>query len=287
MKQTFLLTVLQNGAQRIPMGLGFALAVSLLQFNAAAQEVNLGTANPFAVLAGSAITVAGAVNTTTINGNIGSYPTPTVTGLGNVVLNGVNETGDAGLMLNAKNDLITAYNTAAGLARTATLTGTDLGSLTLTPGVYFFASSAQLTGQLTLNDLGNPDAVFVFQIGSTLTTASASSVVTINDPSPTTAGMSVFWQVTSSATLGTGTDFEGNVLALTSITDNGGSTVDGRLLAQNGAVSLDDTTINILPAEVGSAGVPDSGSTLLTLGASCAALFAFGRRFSLFDGMPA
>jgi hypothetical protein len=99
--------------------------------------------------------------------------------------------------------------------------------------------------------------------------------------------MSVFWQVTSSATLGTGTDFEGNVLALTSITDNGGSTVDGRLLAQNGAVSLDDTTINILPAEVGSAGVPDSGSTLLTLGASCAALFAFGRRFSLFDGMPA
>jgi hypothetical protein len=287
MIQNSLAGALHAASKQIPLVLSFAVAGLFSPLNAAAQEVNLGTANPFAVLAGSAITVAGAVNTTTINGNIGSYPTPTVTGLGNVVLNGVNETGDAGLMLNAKNDLITAYNTAAGLARTATLTGTDLGSLTLTPGVYFFASSAQLTGQLTLNDLGNPDAVFVFQIGSTLTTASASSVVTINDPSPTTAGMSVFWQVTSSATLGTGTDFEGNVLALTSITDNGGSTVDGRLLAQNGAVSLDDTTINILPAEVGSAGVPDSGSTLLTLGASCAALFAFGRRFSLFDGMPA
>ena len=94
--------------------------------------------------------------------------------------------------------------------------------------------------------------------------------------------MSVFWQITSSATLGTGTDFEGNILAQTSITDNGGSTVDGRLLAMNGAVSLGGTTINELPAEVFSAGVgvPDGGSPLLLLGASLAALIAFGRWFS-------
>jgi type VI secretion system secreted protein VgrG len=185
------------------MGLGFAfpLAVVFLQLKAGAQEVNLGTANDFAVLAGSAITVAGAANTTSINGNIGSYPTPTITGLGNLVLNGLNETGDAGLMLQAQNDLSAAYTQAAGLAPTGILTGTGLGNLTLTPGVYFFASSAQLTGQLTLNDEGNPDAVFVFQIGSTLTTASSSSVVTINDPTPSTAGMSVFWQVTSVVSL--------------------------------------------------------------------------------------
>ena len=163
-------------------------------------------------------------------------------------------------MLQAQNGLSAAYTQAAGLAPTGILTGTGLGNLTVTPGVYFFASSAQLTGQLTLNDEGNPDAVFVFQIGSTLTTASSSSVVTINDPTPSTAGMSVFWQVTSSATLGTGTEFEGNILALTSITDNGDSTVDGRLLAMNGAVSLDDTTVNILPAELASSGRPDTGA---------------------------
>jgi len=278
MKKSFLVTALRNRPRRIPMGLGFALAVTFWTLNVIAQEVNLGSANNFAVLAGSGITVAGAANTTTINGNIGSYPTPAISGLGNVVLNGANQTADSGLMLTAKNDLTTAYNSAAGLAPTTTLTGSDLGNLTLTPGVYFFASSAELTGKLTLNDQGNPDAVFVFQIGSTLTTASDSSVVTINDPSPTTAGMSVFWQVDSSATLGTGTDFEGNILALTTITDDGSSTVDGRLLARNGAVNLDDTTVNILPAEVASA--PDRGSTLLLLGSALAALFAFRPRFA-------
>jgi hypothetical protein len=281
MKQSsILLKALRNAAKRIPLGLGFVLALTFARINAAAQEVGLGSANNFAVLAGSGITVAAAANPTTINGDIGSYPTPAITGLANVVLNGANETLDTGVMLTAQNDLNTAYSTAVGLARTATLTGTDLGSLVLTPGVYFFASSAQLTGQLTLNDQGKPDAVFVFQIGSTLNTASASSVITINDPSPATAGMSVFWQVGSSATLGTGTVLEGNILAQTSITDNGGSTVDGRLLAMNGAVSLGGTTLNELPAEVFSAGVPDGGRPLLLLGASLAALMAFGRRFS-------
>ena len=183
-RRSFLFRALRNAAKRISWGAGSVLAVTIAQINAAAQDVGLGTANNFGVLAGSAITVAAAANPTTINGDIGSYPTPAISGLANVVLNGANETSDTGVMLTAKNDLTTAYNTAVGLARTATLTGTDLGNQVLTPGVYFFASSAQLTGQLTLNDQGNPDAVFVFQIGSTLTTASASSVVTINDPSP-------------------------------------------------------------------------------------------------------
>ena len=180
----------------------------------------------------------------------------------------------------AQNDLTTAFNTAAGLAPNENLTGQDLGGLTLTPGVYFFASTAQLTGILTLNDLGNPDAVFVFQIGSTLTTASDSSVVTINDGGSTTPGISTFWEVGSSATLGTATAFQGNILAETTITaDTGATVLDGRLLAINGAVNLDDNTITAPPAEVVGSPVPDTGNTLLLLGSGLAALIAFGRRF--------
>jgi type VI secretion system secreted protein VgrG len=183
--------------------------------------------------------------------------------------------------LQAQNDLSAAYNAAAGFAPNQTLTGQDLGGLTLTPGVYFFASSAQLTGVLTLNNEGNPDAVFVFQIGSTLTTASDSSIITINAGSAAgvTPGISVFWQIGSSATLGTGTDFEGNILANTSITADTGATVDGRLLAKNGAVTLDDNTITAPPAEViGGIPVPDPASTLLLLGSSCVVLCSFRRR---------
>jgi hypothetical protein len=277
MKTTPLLTAAQHGARRISMGLVIAAAI-FLHHNATAVEVDLGTANNFAVLAYSAVSSTGP--TVITGGNIGLYPDTlsSVTGFspgnGTVTAPGIIEAAN-GDTLQAQNDLTTAYSTAAGLARTATLTGTDLGGLTLTPGVYFFSSSAQLTGTLTLNDQGNPDAVFVFQIGSTLTTASGSKVVTINDPA--TAGISVFWQIGSSATLGTGTDFEGNILAQTSITDNGGSTVEGRLLAETGAVTLNDTTLTAPPAEVISGGggtVPDTGSTMLMLGFGLAGLLA-------------
>ena len=127
------------------------------------------------------------------------------------------------------------------------LTGQDLGGLTLSPGVYFFATSAQLTGTLTLDNLGDPLAEFVFQIGTTLTTASNSSVVTINGGA--LPGSTVFWQVGSSATLGTNTAFEGHILALTSITLTTGATIlDGSALARNGAVTLDtNTIINAVP----------------------------------------
>ena len=222
--------------------------------------MNLGTANNFAVLAGSTITSTGA---SVINGgNVGLSPGTAITGFPPATITPPFTTHVAdGVALQAQNDLIAAYNSAAGLAPNQILTGQDLGGLTLTPGVYFFASSAQLTGVLTLNNEGNPDAVFVFQIGSTLTTASDSSIVTINDGSipNLTPGISVYWQIGSSATLGTGTDFEGNILANTSITANTGATVDGRLLAENGAVTLDDNTITAPPAEViGGTSVPDS-----------------------------
>jgi type VI secretion system secreted protein VgrG len=143
----------------------------------------------------------------------------------------------------AQSDTTIAYNSLASELVTQSLTGQDLGGLTLTPGVYLFSSSAQLTGTLTLNAEGDDDAVWVFQIGSTLTTASASNVVFVNlGPSPDNG---LFWNVGSSATLGTTTAFAGNILAAQSITLNTGATIDcGRALAQNGAVTMDTNTVS-------------------------------------------
>ncbi|HTB84297.1 MAG TPA: ice-binding family protein [Candidatus Sulfotelmatobacter sp.] len=273
MKKIFLTPASRKRAQRIPIGLGLAITLAFLH-NAGADEVYLGTANNYAVLAGSTITSTGP---TVINGGLGLSPGSAVTG--SPIVNGAYDVDNAPAV-QAQNDLTTAFNTAAGLAPNQNLTGQDLGGLTLTPGVYFFASTAQLTGLLTLNDLGNPDAVFVFQIGSTLTTASDSSVVTINDGGSTTPGISTFWEVGSSATLGTATAFQGNILAETTITaDTGATVLDGRLLAINGAVNLDDNTITAPPAEVVGSPVPDTGNALLLLGSALAALVAFGRRF--------
>ncbi len=199
-------------------------------------SVNLGKAGAFAVLAGTTVTNTGP---SVIMGNLGVSPGTAVTGFppGTVVHGAINA-GDA-VAAAAQTDLTTAYNAAAGLAPDQDLTGQDLGGQTLTAGVYKFDSSAGLTGTLTLNGQGNPHAEFVFQIGSTLTTASASNVVFTNGA----RACNVFWQVGSSATLGTGTAFAGNILALTSITATTGTSVDGRLLARNGAVTLDTNAV--------------------------------------------
>ena len=273
----------RNCAKLLPVGIVLVLAIPLLDQHAmAAADVSLGTANDFTVLAGSTVTNTG--STVIIGGNVGLYSGTSITGFppGTIATPYTTHAAD-GVALMAKNDLTNAFTAASGLSPTQTLTGQDLGGLTLTPGVYFFASSAQLTGTLTLNDQGNPDAVFVFQIGSTLTTASNSSVVSINDPA--TPGISVFWQVGSCATLGTGTAFEGNILAATSITADGGASVYGRLLAGTGAVTLDNNLISAPPAEVIAGGgdpppssVPDASSTLLLVGVGLMALFAFYRR---------
>jgi hypothetical protein len=284
-----------NGMKRIFGGLVLATAI-FLHHNARAQEVNLGTANSFAVLAASAVSDTGP---TVINGGyVGLSPNTlsAVTGFPPGIVGSPYTIQAANAVtLQAQRDLNTAFAAAAGLSPAGgNLTGENLGGLTLTPGVYKFDSSAFLTGTLTLNDQGNPDAVFVFQIGSTLITASGSSVKTINDPDiGAVPAVSVFWQVGSSATLGTGTDFEGNILAYASITDDGGSTVDGRLLAETAAVTLNDTTIytplpeeeetGLLPGELPgglNVNVPDTGSTLLLLGSALAALIVFERRFS-------
>jgi hypothetical protein len=163
--------------------------------SASSHPVGLGTADAFAVLAGQSISNTGP---SVVNGNLGVSPGTAVTGFGgapNGTVNGVSHAADA-VALQAQSDLTTAYNDAAGRATTATLTGQDLGGgRTLVPGVYTFATSAQLTGTLSLNAQGNPAAVFIFKIGSTLVTAPNSSVIPINGAQ----ACNVYWQVGSSA----------------------------------------------------------------------------------------
>lgn len=212
----------------------------------------LGSADSFAVLAGSSVTNTGS---TTITGDLGVYPGNSITGLGTITLTGSVHAGDSVAQLAQSNET-TAYNALAAMPVTQTLTGTDLGGLTLTSGVYYFASSAQLTGTLKLNAQGDNNAYWVFQIGSTLTTASASSVQVINLGSNDGSDDGLFWDVGSSATLGTTTSFEGNILALASITLNTSATIgNGRALAQTAAVTMDTNTIsNVCPV-----GAPGNG----------------------------
>jgi hypothetical protein len=201
---------------------------------AAATAVPLAQTDSFSVLAGAAISNTGP---TTVSGDIGTFPTTSISGLGSMTVGGANHAGDA-VTQQAKTDLITAYDVAAGEGPTNPVTG-DLGGRTLLPGVYNSASSMGLTGALTLNAQGDPNSVFVFQMGSTLTSASGSQVNLINGAQ----ACNVYWQVGSSATLGTGSTFIGTILALTSITVTTGVTIDGRVLARNGAVTLDTDTI--------------------------------------------
>jgi len=203
----------------------------------AATTPTLGTAGTFGVLAGSTVTNTGP---TTVIGDLGVSPGTAVTGFPPGLVSGVIHAGDA-VATQAQTDATTAYNNAAGQPCDVTLTGQDLGGKTLTPGVYCFASSAQLTGQLILDGQGNPSSVFIFQIGSTLTTASTASVVLINGAQPCSSN--IFWQVGSSATLGTNTSFTGNILALTSITLNTGTVTTGGLYAHTGAVTLDSNNV--------------------------------------------
>ncbi len=211
--------------------------------------VLLGTAGNFAILAYSAVTNTGP---TIVTGDVGLSPTTgaAITGFPPGAVTGtiytVTAAGPAGsvsdpvLLTNAKDDLTTAYLDAAGRPTTVTIP-TELGGTTLTPGVYDSLSGTfGITGTLTLDGGGDPNAVFIFKAASTLTTAATNSeVVLINGA----RASNVFWQVGSSATLGTYSTFVGNILALTSITVNTGATVDGRVLARNGAVTLDSNTI--------------------------------------------
>ncbi|MDO8579338.1 MAG: ice-binding family protein [bacterium] len=232
-----------------------------LYLPAKAQTVlDLATAGNFAVLAVSTVTNTG---NTVVNGNIGVSPGTSVTGFGPGVVNGTIYAGGA-TAAQAQTDLVTAYNFATG--ESVTNPGVSaFANQTLTPGVYNSGSSIGVTGTVTLdgNSLANP--VFVFQMGSTLTTAISSQIVLTNGA----RAENVFWQVGSSATLGGSSTFVGTILANTAITAGTGAIVDGRLLAKGGAVTLDGNTISVpvgaVPEPAGTAAL-FAGFAVLVIG---------------------
>ncbi|MFA5355420.1 MAG: ice-binding family protein [Candidatus Paceibacterota bacterium] len=214
-----------------------------------ATTVSLGTANNFAILAGSTITNTGA---SIITGDVGLSPGSSITGFPPGIINGTQYASTSAVAIQAKTDLVTAYNNAAGQLPVSEV-ASELGGTTKTAGIYNSADGTfEITGTLTLNAAGNANAVFIFKTASTLITANDSLIVLTNGAQ----ACNVFWQVGSSATLGTDSTFKGNILALESITLTTGADVEGRILARNGAVTLDTNTVSKATCAV----VPDSTS---------------------------
>ncbi len=233
-------------------------ALAGFPLQARAVTITMGTAANFAILGGSAVSNTG--SSVINNGNVGSSPTSTVNGFPpGVVNNGILYLAADPATAQAHTDLVIAY-TAAQTALGGSPGPADLGGATLTPGAYTYASTAPWTaGTLTLDGLGNPNAQWIFQIGTGLTTPAGAAVVLINGASSD----HVFWQVGSSAVLGATNTFAGNILANTSIT-LGGGTLNGRALAIGGAVTITTAeTIN----------VPEPG-TLVLLVSGMVSLFA-------------
>ena len=224
--------------------------VTPVAFAATPSSVQLGTVNTFAVLAGSAVTNTGP---SVISGDLGLSPGSAISGFPPGLVNAGTVHATDGVAAQAQADLTTAYNDAAGRSSTATISA-DLAGSTLTPGVYTAATSLGLSGALTLNAQGNPDAVFIFQAGTSLTVGSGAIVTLIGGAQ----ACNVFWQVGSSATIGSGAAFVGNIMALTSISMVTGATLNGRALARNGAVTLDTNTITRATCAAGTAGGPTS-----------------------------
>ena len=206
-------------------------------------QITLGTTvGSFGVLAGSAVTNTGA---TVVVGNVGVSPSSSIGGFPPGALSGTKYSGASSLAGTAQTELTTAYNAVAGAVSTATW-NTDLGGHTFyVGGVYTASTSLGLTGTVTLDCTSNPNGQIIFQIGSTLTTASGSNVNLLS-----CLPANIFWLVGSSATLGTTTSFAGNILAQVSITLNTGASLSGRALARTGAVTLDTNAITV-PATLG------------------------------------
>ncbi|MCJ1390915.1 hypothetical protein MMC18_003776 [Xylographa bjoerkii] len=232
----------------------FTLGLALITMVDA--QVSLGSAAPFAILAASAITSTGP---TVITGEMGIYPDTATSITGFPPGHSGTIHGADAVALAAHNDAMTAYTELAALTPTTVLTGKDLGGMTLTAGVYNFASSGGLTGALTLDGKNNASSLFVFQFGSTITTATAASVVLINGAQ----ACNVFWQVGSSATLGTGTKFVGTIIAEASITANSGVSNQGGLFALTAAVTMIDDAITA-PGTCSAGASPTSSTSTST-----------------------
>ena len=228
-------STLRKGDTTVKVLLLWFIALPLLALNAHASVLN--SANAFGILGASAVTNTGP---SVVDQDLGIWPGTSITGFPPGMVLGTVHNDDA-VAMTAQADALTGYNFLAGLSFNQNLTGQNLGGLTLDPGVYYFSSSAQMTGQLTLDFQGLNNAMVVFQIGSTLTTASASSVLVINPGTNDT----VFWQVGSSATLGTTTAFYGSIIADQSVTLTTGATINcGRAIALNAAVTMDTNTVD-------------------------------------------
>jgi ice-binding like protein/Big-like domain-containing protein len=231
----------------------FAWSFTTAATTAGQAPVVLGSATTFSVLAASTVTSTGAA---TVNGDLGLSPGTAVTGFPPGVVNGTTHLGDAAAA-QAQLDLTTAYNDAAGRTVGAILVAGNLGGQTLTPGLYTSTSSLEISsGDLTLDAQGDANAVFIFQMASTLTTTSGRQVIL----SGGAQAANIFWQVGSSATLGTTSVFKGNILALTSITVTTGAAVEGRLLARNGAVTFDSNTVGFFITTPAATGILQSAA---------------------------
>ena len=227
---------MQFAASLLTVSLLFVMAVPAVGM---AAPVGLGATSSFALLGGSTVTNTGSsVISGTAGGDVGVSAGSAITGFPPGTLTGTMHANDASATA-AQLDLITAYNDAYGRSLTAPLVPVDLGGLTLGPGVYSSGGALSITGTLTLDAGGDPDAVFVFKSASTLVTASNSVVRLINGA----RYCRVFWPVASSATLGTGSHFAGHIFAWVSITANTSAEVEGQLLAHTGAVTLDSNTV--------------------------------------------
>ena len=236
----------------------FAFAGTVL---AAQPTVQLGKAAPFAVMAGTTVTNTGP---TTISGSVGVSPGSAATGFPPALItNGTMHKADA-VAAGAAAAVTSAYLDAAGRTP-VTVVPTDLGGQTLTSGVYDNATALGITGTLTLNAQGNADAIFIFQSASSLITATSSRVIL----SGGAQACNVFWQVTSSATLGVGSTFVGTILALTSISVKTNARVTGRVLARNGQVSLESNVITrSICSSTGTTTTSSGGSTTTSSGGS-------------------